>query len=284
MSRRYALGLLASTAGLALSLTVAQAFDESKYPDWAGQWRRPQGISNLWDPSKPWGKEEAPLTPEYQAIYEASLKDQLEGGQGNDTTATCLPDGMPRAMNVIFPMEIVIQPKTTYIMIEYFSMLRRIFTDGRKFPDYVEPSFIGYSIGQWVDTDGDGHYDELLVETRHMKNPRSFDASGLPLHEDAETVVKERIYQDKANPDLLHDEVTTIDHALTRPWTVTKHYNRVKEPAFFEQVCAENNEFVKIAGEMYMRAPGDGRLKPLKKGQRPPDLSLFSADAETAKK
>jgi hypothetical protein len=148
MSRRYAFRLLASTAGFVLSLTAAQAFDESKYPDWAGQWRRPQGISNLWDPSKPWGKEEAPLTPEYQAIYEASLKDQLEGGQGNDTTITCLPDGMPRAMNVIFPMEIVITPKTTYMMIEYFSMLRRIFTDGRKFPDYVEPSFIGYSIGQ----------------------------------------------------------------------------------------------------------------------------------------
>jgi hypothetical protein len=47
----------------------------------------------------------------------------------------------------------------------------------------------------------------------------------------------------------------------------------VKEPTFFEQVCAENNEIVQIAGETYMRAPGDGRLKPLKKGQKPPDLT-----------
>jgi hypothetical protein len=37
---------------------------------------------------------------------------------------------MPRAMNVIFPMEIVIQPNITHIMIEYLSMLRRIYTDG----------------------------------------------------------------------------------------------------------------------------------------------------------
>ena len=37
------------------------------------------------------------------------------------------------------------------------------------------------------------------------------------------TVVHKKFYADKANPDMLHDEVTTIDHALTRPWTVVKN-------------------------------------------------------------
>jgi len=275
----------ASAAVAVVALTCAQAHDESKYPDWGGQWRRPAGINNQWDPTKPWGQEGAPLIPEYQAIYEANLKDQLEGGQGTDPTYTCIPDGMPRAMNVIFPMEIVILPETTYIMIEYFSMLRRIYTDGRDFPvdDGTLASFIGYSIGKWVDTDGDGRYDELLVETRFMKNPRSFDASGIPLHEDAETIVKERIYQNKDKPDVLYDEVTTIDHALTRPWTVTKNYNRERNPRWFELVCAENNEYIKIGEETYMRSP-DGRLKPSKKGQKPPDLSLFDTRNDAAKK
>jgi hypothetical protein len=109
----YSIGSIALATAMAMSIAGAQAHDESKYPDWGGQWRRPAGISNLWDPSKPWGQEGAPLTPEYQAIYEASLKDQLEGGQGTDPTYTCIPDGMPRAMNVIFPMEIVILPNTT---------------------------------------------------------------------------------------------------------------------------------------------------------------------------
>ena len=54
------------------------------------------------------------------------------------------------------------------------------------------------------------------------KGPRAYDTSGLPLHADNQTVVKERIYLDKTNPDVLNDEITTIDHALTRPWTVTK--------------------------------------------------------------
>jgi hypothetical protein len=39
--------------------------------------------------------------------------------------------------------------------------------------------------------------------------------SGIPLHEDDATVIKERIYLDKADRNLLHDEITVADHALT---------------------------------------------------------------------
>ena len=138
------------------------------------------GVGNQWDTSKPPRQGQAPLTPEYQAIYEANLKDQAAGGQGTDPTYTCIPDGMPRAMNVIFPMEIVIQPNITHIMIEYLSMLRRIHTDGRDWPENAEPSFMGYSIGKWVDEDRRGRYDVLEIETRNLKGPRAFDASGIP--------------------------------------------------------------------------------------------------------
>jgi hypothetical protein len=37
------------------------------------------------------------------------------------------------------------------------------------------------------------------------------------LHTDNKTVVKERIFLDKVNPNILHDEITTFDNALTRP-------------------------------------------------------------------
>ena len=247
---------------------------ESKYPDWAGQWRRPPGVNNQWDPTKPRGQEGAPLTPEFQAIFEANLKDQDEGGQGTDPTYQCIPDGMPRAMNVIFPMEIIITPATTYIHIEYLMMFRRIYTDGRKFPEDTDRSFMGYSIGNWVDTNGDGRYDELLVETRFLKSPRAFDSSGIPLHPDGETIVKERFYQDKDKPDVLHDEVTTIDNALTRPWTITKHYNRVRNPIWVEAICSENNDHIKLGEETYMRS-ADGLIMPAKKGPAPAGPALF---------
>jgi hypothetical protein len=282
MLSRCGFGLPLLAAAVALWVTGAQAYDETKYPDWDGQWRRPPGVNNQWDPTKPRGKEGAPLTPEFQAIFEANLKDQEEGGQGTDPTYTCIPDGMPRAMNVIFPMEIIIKPATTYMHIEYLQMFRRIYTDGREFPEDTDASFMGYSIGKWVDTDGDGKFDELQVETRFLKSPRAFDSSGIPLHPDGKTIVHERFYQDKDKPDVLHDEVTTIDNALTRPWTVTKHYNRVRNPIWVEAICSENNDHIKLGDETYMRS-ADGLLMPAKKGQRPPDLKYFNAQQDAKK-
>jgi hypothetical protein len=274
MLYRSSIGSFVLTAALCMAIAEAWAHDETKYPDWTGQWRRPAGVGNQWDTSKPARKGQAPLTPEYQAIYEANLKDQAAGGQGTDPTYTCIPDGMPRAMNVIFPMEIVVLPKTTYMMIEYLSMLRRIFTDGRDWPNDSEPSFMGYSIGKWIDEGGRGRYDVLEIETRNLKGPRAFDASGIPLHADNQTVVKERLYLDKADPNILHNEVTTIDHALSRPWTVTKTYHRVRDPIWIEAICAEGNEHIRIGKENYMMS-ADGYLMPAKKGQAPPDLRYF---------
>ena len=51
------------------------------------------------------------------------------------------------------------------------------------------------------DENNDGKFDTLLVETRGLKGPRTFDGSGIPLHKDNETVVKEKIYLDKADPE-----------------------------------------------------------------------------------
>jgi hypothetical protein len=279
MLSRCSIGSLVFAPAIAVSLAGAQAHDQSKYPDWNGQWRRPPGVNNQWDPTKPRGQEGAPLTPEFQAIFEANLKDQDEGGQGTDPTYTCIPDGMPRAMNVIFPMEMIILPNTTCIHIEYLQMFRRIYTDGRPFPD-TDTSFMGYSIGKWVDTDGDGRFDELLVETRFLKSPRAFDSSGIPLHPDGKTIVYERLYQAKDKPDVLNDEVTTIDDALTRPWTVTRHYDRVRNPIWVEAICSENNDHLKIGKETYMRS-ADGLLMPATKGQRPPDLRYFNMQDAT---
>jgi hypothetical protein len=60
--------------------------------------------------------QEAPLTPEYQAIFDAGQADQAAGGQGTNPTATGLAPGMPRSINVYHPMEIVITPDTVHIL------------------------------------------------------------------------------------------------------------------------------------------------------------------------
>jgi hypothetical protein len=275
MLYRNAIGAISLALVLCVPMAGARAWDDAKYPDFNGQWKRPPGIANQFDISKPQGRaQQVPLTPEYQAIFEAGLADQRLGGQGNDPTYVCIPDGMPRVMNVIFPMEIVVTPKTTYMMVEYLTQLRRIYTDGRDFPKDFESTFTGYSIGKWVDPDASGRYQALEVETRLLKGPRTYDPSGAPLHPDNQSVVTERIYLDKADPNLLHDDITTVDHALTRPWTVNKRYVRVNNPIWFESSCSEGNPHVRIDGQNYMMS-ADGHLMPAKKGQRPPDLKYF---------
>jgi hypothetical protein len=282
MFRRSLLGTTVLAAALFMAFGPAHAFDESKYPDLKGQWVRARvpGVSGQpgYDPTKNQGlAQKAPLKPEFQAILEANLKDQATGGQGGDPTYACISPGMPRIMNPYGDMEIVITPDTTHILLEHIHDSRRIFTDGRDWPSgYTEATYRGYSIGKWFDTDGGGRFDTLEVETRNFKGPRAFDAAGIPLHPDNQTVVQERIHWDKSKPDTLTDEITTIDNALTRPWTVTKTYTRehVAQPEWFEEVCAEGNNHIGIAGQNYFMS-GDGRLMPAKKDQPAPDLRYF---------
>ncbi len=261
----------AATIAAAMLMTAAgaRAFDESKYPDLKGQWDRT--AQPRWaDPKS------APLTAEYRAIFEENLKDQAAGGQGTDPTFTCVAPGMPRVMNMYAPFEIVVTPRTTHMLMDHIHDSRRIFTDGRDWPKEVQPSFSGFSIGKWIDEDGDGRYDVLAVETRGLAGPRSYDSTGLPFHADNATVINERIYLDKADKNILYDEITVEDHALTRPWTMVKKYVRKpdKQPVWREAVCAENNPHVVIADEPYMLS-ADGHLMPAKKDQAPPDLKYF---------
>ena len=264
----------ALVAALVVTMTGAAAHDESKYPDWDGQWKRPRGLATQWDQTKPSGLgQQAPLTPKYQKMLEDSMADQKAGGQGLDTRYTCITNGMPRVMGVIFPIEFVILPRLTYINFEAF-MPRRIYTDGRDFPKDDEPSFMGYSIGKWLDEDKDGRLDTLEVETRNFKGPRTVEFSGIPLAEDNETIVKERISLDMADNNVMHNIITIIDNAFTRPWTVDKRYIRDRKVHWFEDNCNENNHHIVVGKDNYF-VSGDGYLMPTRKDQKPPDLRYF---------
>jgi len=283
MRQRSAIGAIA-VAALLSSLAAAQAFDEAKYPDFSGQWRPvrlpPEFGQQAFDPTKPWGRgQEAPLTPEYRAILERSLADQADGGQGNwPSGARCIPAGMPTAMTVYGEMEIIVLPQTTYVRLNHNAEInRRINTDGRDWPSAVEPSFQGYSIGRWRDETGSGRFNVLEAETRYFKGPRALDPAGMPLHSDNQSIVKERFFFDQAEPQLLHDQITLIDHAFTRPWTILKTYRKspAKFPSWTEQVCVGTTANVLIGNELYYLSAAR-ELMPTRKDQPPPDLRYFN--------
>jgi hypothetical protein len=273
MPHRSSLIMLA--AALTLMPFGARALDDQpKYPDLKGQWQRIG--PNRWESAT----NKAPLTAQYRAVYENNLARMEAGGVGDMASWYCLPQGMPMMMSLYDPMEIVVTPETTYILISHVNdSYRRIYTDGRDWPieGEYERTFAGYSIGRWIDEGGDGHYSMLEIETRGFKGPRVYDGSGLPLAHDDQSVVKERIHLDKADRNILYDDITVIDSALTRPWSITKKAGRVPNPRPMWQtaVCAENNSMIRIGRDAYYQSQ-DGYLMPLKKDQPPPDLRYFN--------
>jgi hypothetical protein len=262
-------------AAMLMAFAAPAMAADTKYPDFESQWRNPAAVQgDPWDPAKPAGLgQQAPLIPAYQAIFEASVKDQAAGGRGNNYESRCVLDGMPRIMSLTGPMEILIQPAYT-VLIFQDAFPRRVYTDGRGWPTGEVETFEGYSIGRWIDTDGDGRYDVLEVETRQLAGPRALESSGLPLHSDNQTIVKERIYLDKDSKDILHDTITTIDNAFTHPWTVDKAYVRERHSKWAEYLCQEPADRVYIGRDEYA-VGADGKLMPTHENQPPPDLRYF---------
>ena len=275
MSCRGTTRVCAAAAAFALTalLDIAAMAADARYPDLEGGWDHM--FQPRWSADEPGGLP--PLTPEYMKVYEANIADMAAGGLGDVPSSFCVPYGMPMMMNAYDPLEIIVTPKVTYILTSNpNNSYRRIYTDGRAWPADIEPTFAGYSIGRWIDTDGDGVYDTLEIETRALRGPHTYDGSGTPFHRDNQAFVTERIYLDKADPDHLHDEITSHDHALTHPWTKNRIYKRTHNPVWQSAACSADNMHVHIGSESYFLGP-DGKLMPTRKDQPPPDLSHFNA-------
>ncbi|HEY4407133.1 MAG TPA: hypothetical protein VGN55_21000, partial [Xanthobacteraceae bacterium] len=86
MVYRTTIKVLALATVLMVTVGGARAQDK-KYPNWKGEWTtvipRLPGQQLRFDPNKSFGaKQEAPLTEEYQKIYQENLAELAKGGQG----------------------------------------------------------------------------------------------------------------------------------------------------------------------------------------------------------
>ena len=207
--------------------TPAQAV---KPTDWTGIWTR-EGSLNF-DPSIP-GRDtdKPPYNAEYAARFAKILESEARGEPINDLSADCLPPGLVKMMNMVYPMEILQNPSQLTIIAEWMGQTRRIFTDGRPHPVDPDPTYNGHSIGRW-----EGNV--LVVDTVGLKGGAIINDHGAPLGEKLH--VTERFWQ--SDKDTLHNEMTVESpDALTRPIKATKTYKRRKDIQIMEYVCAENN-------------------------------------------
>ena len=204
-----------------------------KLPDFSGVWELV--FARGGPPPEP-----PALTPEYAAKMKAYQAEEAKGGNQDNTTANCVPPGMPQIMNQPYPMEFLFTPGKITVVIEAYSQMRRIFTDGRKHPDDPDQTYNGHSIGRW-----DG--DTLVVDSMGFVADTPLSQGGIA-HSD-KMRVEERLRI--SAPDTMEIRTTVTDPvALTKPWTSVKTLKRHRSWDITEYVCEQNNRnFVNDEGK-----------------------------------
>src|SRR2546428_14161427 len=137
MSCRSSICAVALATALLATPTAAQVVDFGKYPNFKSQWFRTGNPNNWRALAGP-----APLTPEYQKIWEDIHADLKSGGPGNWPSTFWIPAGLPAMMSFFDPAEIIVMPEITYILISHNDdSNRRIYTDRRSLPAGPQVAF-----------------------------------------------------------------------------------------------------------------------------------------------
>jgi hypothetical protein len=148
----------------------------------------------------------------------------------DNTTANCLPPGMPGIMGQPYPMEFLLTPGKVTIVIEAYTQVRHIYTDGRALPQDPDPKFFGTSIGRW---EGDTLVAETVGFSDHVQHAR-----GVPHGDKMKIVERFRL----TDPDTMSIETTVSDpDVLATPYTTTATLRRHRNWTISEYICEENN-------------------------------------------
>jgi hypothetical protein len=203
----------------------------AKLPDLTGVWEIPMGgPSRVTNPAigvPPLGRP-APLslTPEYAAKRQNLMAHAEEDNQ----SANCLPPGMPGIMSQPYPMEFLLTPGQVTIVIEAYSQVRHIYTDGRPLPDDPDPNFFGSSVGHWEG-------DTLVVQSVGFSTMTEIEPH-VP-HSDKMRVLEKFRLDD---PDTMSIETTVTDpEALTGPYVTNRILRRHLSLTIAEYICEQNN-------------------------------------------
>jgi hypothetical protein len=234
-----------------VSSTAEKAYASlAKLPDWSGVWE-PMRFARPGSTEKP--PPPPKLTPKYAGQY-AAFQEKNKTTPGINfvsQVANCVPPGVPGSMQQPYPIEFLFTPGRVTVLIETYSLIRRIYTDGSALPLEPDPSYQGTSIGHWEG-------DTLVVETTGIL-PETSPLSGINGHgEKLKVTERMRLIE----PDVLEIITTREDpDVFVEPYTTTAHYQRHRDWKIMEYVCSQNNrDFVDEHGNPGIsleRKPGE---------------------------
>jgi len=212
----------------------------AKLPDFTGVWEigfgAPAGRGGAPAAGRgapPAGRGRAggfPAGPQLTPAYAEKRRANLAKGAEDSQTANCLPPGMPGIMGQPYPMEFLLTPGLVTIVIEAYSQVRHIYTDGRPLPEDPDQKFFGTSIGRWEN-------GTLVAETVGFSPQTDLDRA--TPHSDKMKIVERFTL---ADPDTMTIETTITDpEALAAPYTTTRTLRRHRAWTIAEYICEENN-------------------------------------------
>jgi hypothetical protein len=171
----------------------------------------------------------------YQPWQLPIVKRRTENLAIEDPHIRCLPDFFLRAYGLPHMLKFVHTPELLVMLNEMNAGYRQVFTDARALPDTPTPSWQGYSTAKW-----DG--DTLVVDTIGMRDDTWIDWHGSVVTEAA------KIREEIRRLDFGHLEIkATVDDpkGYTKPWTVTLRQRIVVDAELIDEICLENEQFVK---------------------------------------
>ena len=167
-----------------------------------------------------------PFTPQAAAAF----KERLSRNGKDDPTSYCHPVGVPAINTVPLPYKIIQTPGIVVILYETDTTFRQIFTDGRKLPNDVTPSWMGYSVGRW-------EKDVFVVDTIGLNEQSWIDRVG-HAHSDAMRVTERFRRRDFGHMDI---QVTIDDpQTYTKPIIFTQPQTLLADTDLLEYFCTDN--------------------------------------------
>src|SRR5579863_9776580 len=195
--------------------------------DLTGTWLHGGGQNNNFRFAPPPGFK---LTPPAQAIYDAAQKASAAGKVYNDDIGACWPAGLPVIMTRVWPIAMIQNPTTIFMVSGFMNSLRIIYLDGRPHtdPDVVVRSFNGESIGRW-----EGEY--LVVDTTAFVDDHHWIDNGIPVTDALHIVERMRLIDKGATLEI--ETAATDPKSWEGEWKWTKRWRRVDDTDITEAEC-----------------------------------------------
>jgi len=145
----------------------------------------------------------------YQPWAAARKKENLEHWLDRDPEIKCFQPGVPRAMYMPYPFQIIQSATKVQMVFEFADAQRTIHLN--KMDEYPNVLYMGYSVGHW-----DG--DTLVVDVSDFTDATWFDRSG-KFHSDALHVTER--YTPMGHDAIRYEATIEDPKVFTRPWKIS---------------------------------------------------------------